>query len=53
MGRTAPYAKPEIPFTYLSSVAVTDQHIYTMDQMSQRLTRIKMDYAAEATCEVR
>ncbi len=48
----SPWAKPEIPFTYLNSVAVTDRNIYTADVLSQRVTKIRVDYAADVTCEV-
>ena len=32
--------------------AVDETHLYATDTLNQRLTRIKLDYAAEATCEV-
>jgi hypothetical protein len=33
-------------------VAVTDRNIYTADVLSQRVTRIRVGYAAEATCDI-
>ena len=49
----SPYAKPEFAFAYLNSVAVTDRNIYALDALNNRVTRIRMEYAADETCSVK
>ncbi|MHC4915104.1 MAG: hypothetical protein ACYTGB_06395 [Planctomycetota bacterium] len=49
----SPYAKPEIAFAYLNSVAVTDRNIYALDSFNNRLMRIRLEYAADSTVKIR
>jgi hypothetical protein len=42
----------EIAFAFLNSVVVGEKHIYTTDTLNQRITRIRMDYAADRTCPI-
>jgi hypothetical protein len=39
----------EIAFGWLTSVGVTDRYVYAGDSLNKRLTRIPLEYAAEAT----
>ncbi len=45
--------EPEIAFSWLVGVAVTDRYAYTGDTLARRLLRARLVYAAEETCEVR
>ncbi len=49
----SPYAQPEFAFAYLNSVAVTDDHIYALDALNNRVTKIRMNYAADTTVKIR
>ena len=49
----SPFAQPEFAFSFLNGVAVGEKHLYATDTLNQRLTRIKLDCAVEATGEVR
>jgi hypothetical protein len=49
----SPFAKPEIAFSWITGVAVTDRHAYVSDNMNKRTLRVKLDYAAAETCEIR
>lgn len=42
-----PYSEPQIAFSWLLGVAVTDQYAYFGDSRNQRLLRAKLVYAAE------
>jgi hypothetical protein len=42
----------DIAFAFLNSVAIGQEHIYTTDTLNQRVTRIRMEYAADETCPV-
>lgn len=46
-------AQPEIAFGWLVGVGVTDKYVYCGDSMNRRLLRVKLDYAAEVTCELK
>jgi len=48
-----PFAEPEFAFAFLNGVAVGGSHLYATDTLNQRLLRIRMDYAAEASCAIR
>jgi hypothetical protein len=43
---------PEIPLYWPHAVAVGDEAAYVGDRLNRRVVRIKLDYAAEATCAV-
>jgi hypothetical protein len=42
--------KPEIAFAWPSNVGVSDEAVYVGDPVSQRITRVKLSYAAEESC---
>ncbi len=46
-------ATPDIAFSWLVGVGVTDRHVYTGDSLNRRMLRSKVTYAAEETCAVR
>ena len=48
----SPFAQPEFAFAFLNGVAVGRRHIYATDTLNQRITRIRMDYAADQTCKI-
>jgi hypothetical protein len=49
----SPFAKPEIAFAWVNGVAVTDRHAYVTDGINKRILRVKLDYAATETCEIK
>jgi hypothetical protein len=49
----SPFAKPEIAFSWITGVAVTERHAYVSDNMNKRTLRVKLDYAAAETCEIK
>jgi hypothetical protein len=49
----SPFAEPEIAFAWLNGVGVTDKYAYTGDEVNRRMLKIKIVYAAEATCDVK
>jgi NHL repeat len=49
----SPFAKPEIAFSWLVGVGVTDKYAYMGDSLNQRLLRAKLVYAAEETCAIK
>ena len=49
----SPFAEPEIAFSWLVGVGVTDRYAYLGDSLNQRLLRARLTYAAEETCEVK
>ena len=40
-----------IPCSWLTGVSVSERHVYTSDELSRRLLRLRITCAAEATCE--
>jgi hypothetical protein len=46
-------AEPEIAFSWLIGVGVTDRYAYMGDCANRRLLRARLVYAAEESCEVR
>jgi hypothetical protein len=51
-GPSARVKKPEIPLAWPTYVAVSDRWAYVADTVNRRVVRVKLDYAAEATCSV-
>jgi hypothetical protein len=49
-GPDARIKKPEIPLAWPSYVAVSDRWAYVADTVNRRIVRVKLAYAAEATC---
>ncbi len=49
----SPFAEPEIAFSWLSGVGVTDRYVYTGDSLNRRLLRSRIVYASEESCEVK
>jgi hypothetical protein len=49
-GSDARVKKPDIPFAWPNYVAVSDLHAYVSDTVNRRVVRVKLGYAAEATC---
>jgi hypothetical protein len=49
----SPFAKPEIGFAWIIGVAVTDRYAYVGDVINKRILRVKFDYAARETCEIK
>jgi hypothetical protein len=52
-GRDAKVKAPEIPLAWPVYVAVSDKYAYVSDTVNLRLVRVKLGYAADATCEVK
>ncbi len=52
-GKDATVKKPEIPFAWPLTVAVSDTHAYVADTINRRIVKVKLGYKAEETCEVR
>jgi hypothetical protein len=52
-GPNATVKKPEIPLAWPLTVAVSDTHAYVADTVSRRVARVKLDYAATETCEIK
>jgi hypothetical protein len=48
----SPFAEPELGFSWLVGVGVTDRYAYLGDSLNQRLLRAKLVYAAEETVAV-
>ena len=46
-------ATPDIAFSWLVGVGVTDRYVYTGDSLNRRMLRCRVTYAAEETCPVR
>jgi len=51
-GPDATVPRPEIPLAWPLTVAVSDAYVYVADTTSRRVVRVKLTYAAEATCLV-
>jgi len=51
-GPSSAVPEPEIAFSWLVGVGVTDRYAYMGDSMNKRLLRAKLVYAAEETCSV-
>ncbi len=49
----SPFAVPAIALAWPVGVGVTDGYAYVGDSLNRRLLRVKLVYAAEATCPVR
>jgi hypothetical protein len=49
----SPFAEPEIAFSWLLGVGVTDRYAYFGDSLNLRLLRAKLVYAAEETSEIK
>jgi hypothetical protein len=49
----SPFAEPEIAFSWIVGVGVTDKYIYTGDSIARRMLKLKLTYAAEESCEVK
>jgi hypothetical protein len=43
---------PAIPMAWPQSVAVDDSTAYIGDRLNRRVVRVRLRYAAEATCEL-
>jgi hypothetical protein len=41
---------PDIPLAWPTYVAVSDRWAYVADTVNRRIVRVKLNYAAEATC---
>jgi hypothetical protein len=50
-GSTVPV--PDIPLCWPTAVGVSDRAAYVSDLLSRRIVRVRLCYAAEATCNVR
>jgi len=51
-GPESPIPVPEVPLCWPHAVAVGDEAVYIGDRLNRRVLRVKIAYAAEATCEV-
>lgn len=49
----APGNHPDIPLAWPTYVAVSDNHVYVNDNLSHRLTRVKLNWQTEAKLEVK
>lgn len=49
----SPFASPDIAFSWLVGVGVTDKYAYMGDSKNQRLLRAKLVYAADERCEIK
>ena len=49
----SPFAKPDVAFSWINGVAVTDGHAFVTDCINKRILRVKLDYAAQENCEVK
>ncbi|MCG3178960.1 MAG: hypothetical protein BIFFINMI_01290 [Phycisphaerae bacterium] len=52
-GPDAKVKSPAIPMAWPTYVAVDDGHAYVNDTINMRVTRVKLDYAADVTCDVK
>jgi hypothetical protein len=48
----SPFAEPEIAFSWITGMAVTDRHLYVADALNKRVLKVKLDYAATETVAV-
>ncbi|HOX07011.1 MAG TPA: hypothetical protein PK280_11465 [Planctomycetota bacterium] len=48
----SPFAQPELAFSWLMGVGVTDRYAYMSDSVNLRMLRAKLVYAAEESCAV-
>jgi hypothetical protein len=53
VGLKSPFATPDIAFSWLVGVGVTDNYVYMGDSMNMRLLRAKLVYAVQETCEIK
>lgn len=51
-GPASSVTKPAIPMAWPTYVAVSDDWAYVADTVNRRVVRVKLDYAAQATCAV-
>jgi len=49
----SPFATPDIAFGWVVGLAVTDRFAYIDDVIAKRILRVKLGYAAEASCELK
>jgi len=52
-GPNATVKTPEIPLAWPAYVAVSDKYAYVSDSINLRIVRVKLDYEAEATVDVK
>lgn len=52
-GKDARVSKPAIPLAWPVYVVASDTHAYVADTINRRVVRVRLGYAAEATCPVR
>jgi len=52
-GPNAKVRKPEIPLAWPCYVAVSDTHAYVADTVNRRVVKVRLDWAAQETCEVK
>jgi len=52
-GKDAAVKKPEIPLAWPLSLAVSDTHVYVADDLSRRVVKVKLAYAAQETCAMK
>lgn len=52
-GAKALVKKPDIPLAWPAYVAASDRFAYVADTVNRRVVRVKLGYAAEATCVVK
>jgi hypothetical protein len=45
----SPFAEPELAFSFIVGLAVTDRHAYVADVANNRVLRVRLDYAAAET----
>jgi len=51
-GRGSRVPKPEIPLAWPITVVVSDTHAYVADTLNRRVVKVKLAFAAEATCTI-
>ena len=52
-GPDAAVKKPDIPFAWPLTVAVSDTHAYVADTINRRVVRVRLAWTAQETCEIR
>jgi hypothetical protein len=52
-GLKSPFASPEIALGWVVGLAVTDRYAYVDDVLNKRMLRVKLDYHATETVEIR
>jgi hypothetical protein len=52
-GKDARVKTPAIPLAWPLTVAVSDTHAYVADTLSRRVVKVKLNYAAEESCQVK